>query len=179
MRNARHLLAALTATVFLTACGGSTQEGEANPAVIDNSTAPVATSAGSGANTQAIPGNNVSAPTGLDDQSSLLSQRVIYFNYDSSEVRDEDLAVVEAHARYLINTPSAGILLEGHADERGSREYNVALGERRALAVTEIMQLLGVPTTQLRTVSYGEERPAVEGNNESAWQRNRRVELVY
>ena len=70
-------------------------------------------------------------------------------------------------------------MLEGHADERGAREYNVALGERRALSVTQIMQLLGVPSSQIRTVSYGEERPAVDGSNEVSWQQNRRVELVY
>lgn len=129
--------------------------------------------------TQVLPGSGMSAPDPLDDPNSLLSTRVIYFDYDSSEIRPADLSVVEAHARYLLNTPGAGILLEGHTDERGSREYNVALGERRGLAVAQVMQLLGVPAAQLRTVSYGEERPAVDGQGESVWQQNRRVELSY
>ena len=182
MRNPKSLLVVFVSALVLAACGGPTvtPEEETASQVEDRSTSAASSSTGSaGASTQAVPGSGLSAPNPLDDPNNLLSQRVVYFNYDSSEVRDEDLSVVEAHARYLINTPSAGILLEGHADERGSREYNVALGERRALAVTEIMQLLGVPASQIRTVSYGEERPAVEGSNETSWQRNRRVELVY
>lgn len=172
---------ALTAlvAVALVACEGTTQTKD-EAAVEERNTGAIASATvDPSASTQAVPGSGMAAPSSLDDPNSLLSQRIIYFAYDSSEVRDEDLSVVEAHARYLLNTPSAGILLEGHADERGSREYNVALGERRALAVTQIIQLLGVPTSQIRTVSYGEERPAVDGSNESAWAQNRRVELLY
>lgn len=115
----------------------------------------------------------------LDDPASLLSNRTVYFEYDSSEISGPDRPVIEAHGRYLADNPSAAVTLEGHADERGSREYNIALGERRANAVRQLMTLLGAGGAQIRVVSYGEERPAVEGHDESAWSRNRRVEIIY
>ena len=86
---------------------------------------------------------------------------------------------IEAHSRYLAEHPGALITLEGHADERGSREYNIALGERRAHAVRQLMTLLGATNPQIRTISYGEERPAAVGHDESTWQLNRRVEIIY
>ena len=87
--------------------------------------------------------------------------------------------VIEAHAAYLSEHAGASVTLEGHADERGSREYNIGLGEKRALAVRRLMSLLGATGPQIRTISYGEERPADAGHEESAWQLNRRVEIVY
>ena len=104
---------------------------------------------------------------------------VIYFDFDSSEVHPDDRIVVEAHAQVLARDPNAEVVLEGHADERGSREYNVALGERRANGVRDMLRLLGVADNQVRTVSYGEERPAVIGHEEESWSRNRRVEFAY
>lgn len=115
----------------------------------------------------------------IDDPNSPLAQRVIYFEFDSSEVRSADRDVLTNHAAYLRENPQATIVLEGHADERGSREYNIGLGERRAQTVRQIMELQGVGAQQLSTVSYGEEKPAVDGNGESAWSQNRRVELIY
>ena len=115
----------------------------------------------------------------LDDPDSLLSKKVIYFDFDSSVVKDEFTAVVEAHANYLSANPRARVTLEGHADERGTREYNLGLGERRSIAVEQFLQLLGASPSQLQTVSYGEERPLDFGHDERAWQANRRVELVY
>ncbi len=115
----------------------------------------------------------------LDDPQSPLSVRVIYFEYDSSDIRPEYRQTVEAHAAYLTANPSTTITLEGHADERGSREYNLALGERRALSIKRQMTLLGATTNQIRTVSYGEERPAIDGHDETAWSENRRVEIIY
>lgn len=120
--------------------------------------------------------SNISA---LDDPQSPLSVRVIYFEYDSSDVRPEYRQTVEAHAAYLAANSSTTITLEGHADERGSREYNLALGERRADSVKRQMNLLGASINQIRTVSYGEERPAIEGHDETAWSENRRVEIIY
>ena len=114
----------------------------------------------------------------LDDPASLLSNRTVYFEYDSSEITGPDRPVIEAHGRYLADHPDASVTLEGHADERGSREYNLALGEQRANAVRQLMTLLGAGGSQIRVVSYGEERPAVEGHDESAWSRNRRVEII-
>lgn len=104
---------------------------------------------------------------------------VIYFDFDSSEVHPDDRVVVEAHAQYLARNPDAEVVLEGHADERGSREYNVALGEQRANGVRDMLRLLGVADHQVRNVSYGEELPAVIGHDEESWRRNRRVEFAY
>jgi peptidoglycan-associated lipoprotein len=112
-------------------------------------------------------------------QGEALSKRVIYFDFDRDEIRPDDAAVVTAHGRYLANNPGIRVRLEGHADERGSREYNIGLGERRAQAVRRALLLQGTTEPQLATVSFGEERPAVAGSDESAWARNRRVEIVY
>ncbi|MSP27493.1 MAG: peptidoglycan-associated lipoprotein Pal [Methylococcales bacterium] len=105
--------------------------------------------------------------------------KVIYFMLDSSEVQPDFLPVVLAHAQYLVANPRIHIILEGNSDERGSREYNVALGEQRARSVANIMKAHGVSDSQLQTVSYGEEKPAAMGSDESAWEQNRRVEIVY
>ncbi len=115
----------------------------------------------------------------LNDPNSPLSVRVIYFDYDSSNIRADFESVVQAHAGYLASNPNTTITLEGHADERGSREYNLALGERRALSVRRQLVLLGAQAGQIRTVSYGEERPVSEGHDEAAYALNRRVEIVY
>ena len=115
----------------------------------------------------------------LDDPNSPLSKRIIYFEYDSSEINPQYRSVIEAHAQYLVAHPDITLSLEGHADERGSREYNLALGERRAISVKEMMTVLGASSSQIRTISYGEERPVDEGHDEAAWSQNRRVELVY
>lgn len=110
---------------------------------------------------------------------NLLSERVIYFDYDQSNIQQQYRAAIEAHATYLSEHPNVVITLEGHADERGSREYNLALGERRAIAVERQMTLLGASASQIRTVSYGEERPIAQGHDESSWGLNRRVEILY
>lgn len=105
--------------------------------------------------------------------------RVIYFEFDRFEVKQEYNAVLQAHARYLSANPGSRVRLEGHADERGSREYNIGLGERRSQAVRNVLLLQGASSSQISTVSYGEERPAVIGSDEEAWTLNRRVEIVY
>jgi len=115
----------------------------------------------------------------LDDPNSPLSNRVVYFEYDSSSVRQEDIATLEAHAAYLGENINVTVRLIGHTDERGSREYNLALGERRALAIRQILMLQGASVKQFEVTSFGEERPSVEGSDESLWQQNRRVELNY
>jgi peptidoglycan-associated lipoprotein len=103
--------------------------------------------------------------------------RVIYFDFDSYAVKDEFRPIVEAHANLLKQNPSAKEVAEGHTDERGGSEYNLALGQKRAEAVVKQMEVLGVGESQLEAVSYGKERPAVDGHDESAWAKNRRVEL--
>ncbi len=107
------------------------------------------------------------------------SEQIIYFEYDSSYIQSDYRGLIEAHATYLSTYPDAIVILEGHADERGSREYNLALGESRARAVKDHLILLGASPEQIRMISYGEERPTVAGHNETAWQQNRRVEIIY
>jgi peptidoglycan-associated lipoprotein len=112
-------------------------------------------------------------------QEGILAQRIIYFAFDSSDISADGTALVAAHAHYLVAHPNLHVRLEGNTDERGSREYNIGLGERRAQAVRRSMLLQGVAETQLSTVSYGAERPAVEGHDETAWSKNRRVVINY
>jgi len=109
----------------------------------------------------------------------LAAQRVIYFDFDSSDIRNEYVDVIAAHGRYLASNATMRVRLEGHTDERGSREYNIGLGERRSQTVKRALMLQGVRESQIATVSYGEERPAAAGGDEAAWSKNRRVEIVY
>lgn len=104
---------------------------------------------------------------------------VFYFEFDRAVVRQEFVVDLERHARYLASNPSARVRLDGHTDERGTREYNMALGERRAQSVERILLVNGANAGQIESVSYGEERAAVVGNHEGAWSQNRRVELRY
>ena len=117
-------------------------------------------------------------PPGLNDPNSPLSKRVIYFDYDSSTIKPEYVEILRAHARYVATTPKAKVMLEGHTDERGTREYNLALGERRANATKNFLVALGVDAARIETISYGKERPAVLGSNEEAWAQNRRGVMV-
>ena len=114
-----------------------------------------------------------------EDPDSLLYTKTIYFAFDSSEVDAQYHDVIAAHAEYLASDPSLMLRIEGHGDERGSREYNIGLGERRADAVQRLLEAGGVSESQLTTISYGEEQSAASGQNEEAWALNRRVELVY
>jgi len=115
----------------------------------------------------------------LQDPASPLAQRIIYFDFDRSDIRSEYLQTITAHARYLVAHPDQMVRLEGHADERGSREYNIALGDRRAQAVRRVFLFQGVRAQQIEVVSYGEERPQAQGHDEASWDRNRRVEIKY
>ncbi len=110
---------------------------------------------------------------------SCLRQRVVYFEYDRAEIAGETQQILSCHAKYLVDRPSAAITLEGHADERGTREYNLGLGERRGNAVSSALQANGGSAGQLTNVSYGEERPTCSVFDESCWSQNRRVEIVY
>ncbi len=110
---------------------------------------------------------------------SPLAQRRILFDYDSAAIRDEYRGVLEAHAQFLMKEKNAKVILQGHADERGSREYNLALGQRRAESVYKALNLLGVPDAQMEAVSLGEEKPVAEGHDEAAWMQNRRTEILY
>lgn len=113
------------------------------------------------------------------DPNGPLAQRRLLFDYDSSAIRDEYRTLLEMHAQYLKNEKAARMIVQGHADERGSREYNIALGQRRAESVFNALNLLGVPNEQMEAVSLGEEKPVSEGHDENAWAQNRRTELLY
>jgi len=160
--------------LFVLGCSKETKEESAT--VEDHTTA---ATTDTGAEAHGTGDTQQGGKSALDDPNSPLAVRVIYFEYDSSEVLPQYRSVVEAHAAYLAGNPNTVITLEGHADERGSREYNLALGERRAFGVKSQMTLLGAKDNQIKTVSYGEERPALEGHDENAWSKNRRVEIRY
>lgn len=115
----------------------------------------------------------------LEDPNSPLSRRVLYFDLDSASITAEDRETISVHAEFLSAHPEISVILEGHADERGTREYNLALGEKRAKAVEQLFLLQGVTKSQLQIISFGEERPVALDHNESAWRLNRRVEILY
>ena len=106
-------------------------------------------------------------------------ERVILFDYDTAQLRSEYLDVVTQHGRFLAQNPDGRVRLEGHTDERGTREYNIGLGESRAKTIARMLQLQGVSSAQVRTISYGEEIPVDEGHNNGAWAKNRRVNIIY
>ena len=124
-------------------------------------------------------GDGLGSSESMGDEADLLSKRRVYFEFDSSALDEESKAIIEAHSNHLVNNFDLTIVLEGHADERGTREYNLALGERRAKAVSQLMEALGVESDRMQVVSYGEERPVALGQDEAAFQLNRRVEIIY
>ena len=115
----------------------------------------------------------------LHDPNSILAKRSIYFDFDKSNIKPEFNPLVEAHAGYMTGHASATIRIEGNCDERGSREYNLALGQRRADSLRKAMVLLGVSDTRIETISWGAEKPRAKGNNEAAWAQNRRDDIIY
>jgi peptidoglycan-associated lipoprotein len=117
------------------------------------------------------------ATRGAADAAASKARPYVYFDFDSAVIRDEFSASIDAHARQLLAAPDKRLRIEGHTDERGGREYNLALGQRRAQAVAQSLQLLGVPDSRLEVVSYGAERPKAEGSHEEAWAQNRRAAL--
>lgn len=134
---------------------------------------------GYGSGGMAGQGNSPYSPADLNNPGSILAQRVIYFDYDQARIRAEYLPVLEAHASLLSAYPNLRVRLEGHADERGSREYNVALSERRGYSVRDYMAARGLKNQQAEIVGYGEEVPASLGHGEKSWSENRRVEIIY
>ncbi len=177
----RNVLIILMVSLF-TACS-TTSDKPSSATVEDKSAASGSASAsgssGSSARSYGTGADSATSMTALDDPQSPLSVRIIYFDFDSSEIQSQFRDTIEAHAAFLIANPDVYVSLEGHADERGSREYNLALGERRSHTVKRQMVLLGVSSSQVRTTSYGEERPVSEEHDEFAWSQNRRVEIIY
>jgi peptidoglycan-associated lipoprotein len=146
------------------------------PTVTDRSTAVPSTGASSGASsTQSV--RPTQSPTGMAD--GTLGKRSVYFDFDSNAVKDEYRSVVTAHSRNMTDKRDLRMRIEGNCDERGSREYNLALGQRRAEAVKKVMTVLGVSDGRIETVSYGEEKPVAQGHDENAWAQNRRADIKY
>jgi peptidoglycan-associated lipoprotein len=142
--------------------------------------APVTDAAGQdGAQTSAASEGGAWAGSPLENPDSLLYSKVIYFDYDISEIQADYQDVVIAHGEFLAANPAVTVTIEGHCDERGSREYNIGLGERRANAVKRLLMAQGAAENQIITISYGEERPEMLGSSEAAWAQNRRAIFVY
>lgn len=149
--------------------GGSTDEGATTEA-----TAPEAE-----VQTQAVPESPEVAVETANAADQVLNKTVVYFEFDRAELTEEGKMILNAHAQYLAANAQASVKLEGHCDERGTVEYNLALGERRAESAKRYMIVQGANPSQIDTVSFGEERPAVAGSDESAWSQNRRAEVKY
>ncbi len=160
----------LTALFCTAAVACSKKVKEVPPPAVATTTAPVYDTG------PATPG--MYGPGDLDTD-ACLRQRVVYFDFDQDALRPEFQAAIACHAKYLRDRPSARMNLEGNADERGSREYNLGLGERRGNAVSSAIQANGGSGSQINVVSYGEERPTCTDSNEDCWAKNRRVEIVY
>jgi len=159
---------------LLAAC--SSQEVKEQPKAPVESRVPSAADTGaqtSGAQTQGV------AVNPLKDPNNILSKRSVYYDFDKYDVKDEFKPMVDAHAKYLGKNTSANVAVQGNCDERGSREYNVALGHKRAESVRKMMNVLGVGDKQIETVSFGEEKPRAECHDESCWKENRRSDIVY
>ena len=152
-------------------------------------TTPPATTGGAttgGATTSGVTGSGVTGgqtggipSSALKDPRNILSRRNIYFDYDQFTVKEEFRPLVEAHAKYLQSNRGARVILQGNTDERGTREYNIALGQKRADAVKKMMLLYGATEVQIETVSFGKEKPRREGHDEASWAENRRVDIVH
>ena len=168
------LLIILVTGFVIAACAGSKPNDDAGEVVVEPVEGTV------GVSSSGLDEEESGSGSGLDDGSAdMLSQRIIYFEYDSSLLTPESEGIVHAHAAHLAESPGINIILEGHADERGTREYNLALGEERAKSVANLLEALGISSSRVQIISYGEERPALLGSDEDAWSLNRRVELLY
>ncbi len=166
-KTTRVLLVSMMSVAVLAACSKKVKEAPPAPAADTAPTAPTAPAT-----------SGLYGPDDLDTD-ACLRQRVVYFDFDKDEVKPEFQAIMACHAKYLRDRPSSRITLQGNTDERGSREYNMGLGERRGNAVNSALQANGGSASQLTVVSYGEERPVCTESNEGCWSQNRRVEIVY
>lgn len=174
----KHIAFCLVVAALAAGCASSDKK---DTPIADRSsnTTSTPTTMGQG-NTTTTPTTNPNiAGNPLRDPNNVLSKRSVYFDFDSNAVKDEYRALVQAHSRYLTDKRDSRIRIEGNCDERGSREYNLALGQRRADSLKGAMKLLGVAEDQVETVSWGEEKPKANGHDESSWSQNRRSDIVY
>jgi peptidoglycan-associated lipoprotein len=176
MRSPKILALMLTSAMLVAACSSPVKLDE-KPAVEDRT----GSTTGQGADPRSVGTVNAtrSGMDPLNDPQGVLAKRSIYFDLDSYTVKDEFKPVLEAHARYLNANKSRQIVIQGNTDERGGREYNLALGQKRAEAVRRAMALLGVQEGQMEAVSFGKEKPKALGTDEAAWAENRRADIAY
>lgn len=179
----KQLMGSVLLAMFLAACSSKAVKEEPAAAVVDKSPAVATTKAPEAATAPAATTAPVTEQSvgvnPLKDPNNILSKRSIYFDFDKDEVKAEFRPLVEAHAKYLNANTGAKIMLQGNADDRGSREYNLSLGQRRSVAVKKVMNVLGVNDKQIETVSYGEEKPQCADKNDACWAQNRRADIVY
>jgi len=173
MRTTTTLALLLSSALALTACGSSVKLDDNAKIEERSGTAP------NTADSRAISTVTTGSPDPLNDPKGILAKRSVYFDYDSYIVKDEFKPVVEAHAKYLNAHKGRKIVIQGNTDDRGGREYNLALGQKRAEAVRKAMSLLGVSDSQMEAVSFGKEKPKATGSDEAAWAENRRADLAY
>ncbi len=188
MKLNKTVLALVISAVFLSACSddekdASLTDGTQNAASGINDASTSGLNNGSGLSGSEMSGSGMYPNAGIgpefSDPNNPLSKSTIYFMLDSSQIQNDFVPVIAAHAQYLVAHPDQHVVMEGHGDERGSREYNIALGEQRAKSIVSMMKVQGVADGQLQVVSYGEEKPASLGHDEASWELNRRVEIVY
>ena len=170
------LVPAVVAALLLAGCGGTETRPDGGAPLSRAGAGGAQTSAGTMGNTLTLSDGTV---VDLGNPNAPLDTKVIFFEYDRSDILPEYRNILAAHARHLASNRHVSVTLEGHGDERGSREYNIALGERRANSIKRYLTVGGVPASQIMTISYGEERPHLRGMGETAWSKNRRVEIVY
>lgn len=169
--NTTHLTALFISSVLLSACGSNDRRDTPLVDLSEQSTVVQPVTIDGVQDQTAIDPNSIAGQAPLE--------RVIYFDYDQAELRPEFLDIVAQHGRFLAQNSEGRVRLEGHTDERGTREYNIALGEARAKTIARMLQLQGVSSAQARTVSYGEELPVDDAHNNDAWAKNRRVNIIY
>ena len=181
----KRLIGSIVLAVFLAACSNKPVKVEPKPAVEDKSPGQTEVKPVEKAPVAQAPAVTTPAPrettmvNPLKDPANILSKRSIYFDYDKDDVKPEYRPLIEAHAKYLNAHSEARIALQGNTDERGSPEYNLSLGQRRAVAVKKVLNLLGINDRQIETVSYGEEKPKAAGHDDASWSQNRRADIIY
>jgi peptidoglycan-associated lipoprotein len=143
------------------------------------STAPAGTNQAPASSATPVAPAGTAVPMHLDPNSVLSREHSVYFRFDDAVVRDDAIPVVERHGQYLSHNPTLKVVVQGNTDERGSSEYNLALGQRRAEAVKKSMEIYGARNMQIEAVSFGKEKPRATGHDEAAWQQNRRADIVY
>ena len=182
----KQLVTSIILTAFLAACSSTQVKEEPKAAVEDKSPVTKVEPKPAEPIKTAEPAPTTApiteAPTSvnpLKDPNNILSKRSVYFDYDKDDIKAEYRPLLEAHAKYLTSHADAKIAVQGNTDERGSREYNLALGQRRSVAVKKVLNVLGVGDKQIETVSYGEEKPQSTGHDEASWAKNRRADIIY